>query len=125
MGGGWGEATAGEPVLATLLWGMLYADNAGIVSQPPEKLCTMMRVIVVVCVAFGLTISEAKTETLGSRWKEMPKFTAKFSVEVAGQMQTKQTSRYLGGNVNHNADLPIQVNRRIRNAWCTSRKYIF
>ena len=28
---GRGEATDGEPVLATLLWGMLYADDAGIV----------------------------------------------------------------------------------------------
>ena len=26
--GGWGEATAGESVLATRLWGMLYADDA-------------------------------------------------------------------------------------------------
>ena len=30
---------------------------------------------------------------------------------------------YLGGNVNHNADLSIEVDRRIRNAWCGFRKY--
>ena len=30
---------------------------------------------------------------------------------------------YLGGNVNHNADLSIEVDRRIRNAWCSFRKY--
>ena len=30
---------------------------------------------------------------------------------------------YLGGNVNHNADLSIVVDRRIRNAWCSFRKY--
>ena len=30
--GGRGEATAGESVLATPLWGMLYADDAGVVS---------------------------------------------------------------------------------------------
>ena len=31
---------------------------------------------------------------------------------------------YLGGNVNHNADLSIEVNRLIiHNAWCTFRKY--
>ena len=31
---------------------------------------------------------------------------------------------YLGGNVNHNnTDLSIEVDRRIRNAWCTFRKY--
>ena len=30
---------------------------------------------------------------------------------------------YLGGNVNHNVDLFIEVNWRIRNAWCSFRKY--
>ena len=34
--GGRGEATAGEPTLATLLWGRLYADDSRVVSQPPE-----------------------------------------------------------------------------------------
>ena len=29
---GWGEATARESALATPLWGMLYADDAGVVS---------------------------------------------------------------------------------------------
>ena len=30
---------------------------------------------------------------------------------------------YLEGNVNHNAGLSIEVDRRIRNAWCSFRKY--
>ena len=30
---------------------------------------------------------------------------------------------YLGANVNHNADLSIEVDPRIRNAWCSFRKY--
>ena len=36
--------------------------------------------------------------------------------------QTKEFV-YLGGNVNPNADLSIEVGRRIRNAWCSFRKY--
>ena len=33
---------------------------------------------------------------------------------------------YLGGNVNHNADVSIEVDRHIlRNAWCSFRKYAF
>ena len=36
--GGRGEATAGESVLATPLWGMIYADDTGVVSQSPEQL---------------------------------------------------------------------------------------
>ena len=44
---GRGKATVGESVLATPLWGMLYADDAGVVSQSPEQLRTMMGMIVV------------------------------------------------------------------------------
>ena len=36
--------------------GMLYADDAGVVSQSPEQLRKML--------AFGLTVSEAKTEIM-------------------------------------------------------------
>ena len=123
-GGGGGEATAGEVVLATPLWGMLYADDAGVVSQSPQQLRKMMGVIVVVCAAFGLIVSETKTEIMCLRAKGMPESTATFSVEAAGQVYN-QTNEfvYLGGNVNHNADLSIEVDRRIRNAWCSFRKY--
>ena len=55
------EATAGESALATPLSGMLYVDDAGVVSQSSEQLRKMMGVIVVVCAPFGLTVSEAKT----------------------------------------------------------------
>ena len=47
-----------------------------------------------------------------------------FSVEVAGQVYNRTNEFvHLGGNVNYNADLPIEVDRRIRNAWCSFRKY--
>ena len=120
---GRGEATAGEPVLATLLWGMLFADDAGVVSQSPEQPRKVMGVIMVVCAASGLTISEAKTEIMCLRTKGRPESTATFSVKAAGQVygQTNELE-YLGGNLN-NADLSIEVNRRIRNAWCSFWKY--
>ena len=41
---------------------MLYADDAVVISQSPEQPKNMMGVIAVVCSAFGLTVSEAKTE---------------------------------------------------------------
>ena len=96
--GGWGKATAGESVLATPLWGMLYADDAGVVSRSPEQLRKMIGVIVVVCAAFGLTVSEAKIEIMCLRAKGMPESTATFSVEAAGQVYN-QTNEfiYLGG----------------------------
>ena len=123
---GRGEATAGESVLATPLWGMLYAADSGVVCQSPEHLRKMMGVIVVVCAAFGLTVSQAKTEIMCLRAKGMPESTATFTVEAACQVYN-QTNEfvYLGGNVSHNTDLSIEVDRRIRNAWYSIRKYTF
>ena len=123
-GGGGGGATVDESALATPLWGILYADDAVVVSQSPEKLMKMMGVIVVVCVAFGLTVSEAKTEIMCLLAKGMPESTATFSVEAVGLVYN-QTNEfvYLGGNVNQNADLSIEVDRRVRNAWYSFRKY--
>ena len=83
-----------------------------------------MGVMVVVYTVFGLTISEAKTEIMCLRTKGMPESTAIFSVEEADQMYNKTNECvYLGGNVNHNADLSIEADRCIRNAWCSFRKY--
>ena len=62
--GGRGKAAGGELVLATPLWGMLYDDDAGVVSQSSEQLRKMMEMIMVVCAAFGLIVSEAKTEIM-------------------------------------------------------------
>ena len=121
--GGRGEATAGEPVLATPLWGILYADDAGVVSQSPEQLSKMMGVIVVVCLAFGLTVSKAKTEIMLTHGV-MPESTAIFSVQAAGQVYNQPNDFvYLEGNVNQNAHLSIEVDRRKRNAWCNFRIY--
>ena len=105
---------------------MLYADDARVVSQSPEKLRKMMGVIVVGCAVFDLTVSEAKADIMCLRTKEMPEPAATFTVEVAGQVYN-QTNEfiYLGGNINHNADLSIEVNRCIPNAWCSFRKYTF
>ena len=82
----------------------------------------MIWVIMVVCAAFGLTVSEAKTEITCLRTKGLSESTVTVSVEAAGQVYN-QTNEfvYLGGNVNHcgcdNADLSIEVDRRARNAW--------
>ena len=46
------------------VWGMLYADDAGVVSRSPCGLARMTTVTVVVCQEFGLTVSENKTEAM-------------------------------------------------------------
>ena len=50
-----GESYYRRASQATLLWAMLYAVDAGVVSHFPEQLRKMMGVIVVVCAAFGLS----------------------------------------------------------------------
>ena len=46
------------------VWGVLYADDACIVSRSPQGIAKMMEVIVEVCRAFALTVSTKKTETI-------------------------------------------------------------
>ena len=58
-----GPKTALECVRRAI-WGMLYADDACIVSRSPRGLGRMMAVFVEVFGTFGLTISESKTETM-------------------------------------------------------------
>ena len=95
--GGRGEATAGESAMATPLWGMLYADDARVVSQSPEQPRKMAGVIVVVCAAFGVTVPEARTEIMCLRAKGLPESTAIFSVEAADRCTTRRTSLYISG----------------------------
>ena len=46
------------------VWGMLYADDACIVSRSPQGIAKMMEVIVEVWRAFALTVSAKKTGTM-------------------------------------------------------------
>ena len=58
------------------------------------------------------------------RTKGMPESTTIFSVETADQVLNQMNEFvYLRANVNHDADLSIEVDPRIRNAWCRFRKY--
>ena len=52
------------------VWGMLYADDDGVVSRSQEGLTRTMTTIVELFGAFGLTVSEKKTETLVMRAPE-------------------------------------------------------
>ena len=70
------------------IWGMLYADDAGIVSRSRNSLAKMMVVIVAVSASFGLTVSEAETETMCLMTKGMDRLT--FVTEAAGQAYTSK-----------------------------------
>ena len=109
--------------MAHTLWGMLFADDAGIVSRSLEGLEKMMTVIVPACAAFGLTVSEAKTEIMCLQTKgggHVP-----FTVTAAGQV-FKQTVEfvYLGGAISADWDLrSVEVTRRIQRAWACFGRY--
>ena len=49
------------------VWGMVYADDACIVSRLPQGLAKMMEVIVEACRAFALTVLAKKSVHRG-RW---------------------------------------------------------
>ena len=114
------------------VWVMLYANDAGIVSRSPAGLARVMTVIVEVFGAFGLTVSEKKTETLLMRAPEKaqqpgetptPPLPA-LEIAAAGQKyhQVHQFV-YLGGLITEDADITQDINRRTKIAWGCSRKF--
>ena len=101
------------------LWSMLYADDACIVSRTPSSLEKMMTVIVTACREFGLTVSEAKTETM-----LLHSQTGTLGINAAGQAY-KQANNfvYLGGSIAENGDLSVEIKRRVQRAWASYQKY--
>ena len=70
--------------LRRAVWGVLYADDARIVSKSAEGLAKMMAVIVTVFEAAGLAVSE-KTETMLLRTPDQAPCTSPLVIEAAGQ----------------------------------------
>ena len=101
------------------LWGMLYADDAGIVSEGLER---MMTVMVTACSSFGLTVSEAKTEIMCLQTKGGGKVS--FTINAAGQVY-KHTieSVYLGGAITADRNLSTEITRRLQRAWACFQRY--
>ena len=104
------------------LWGVLYADDAGIISRSSNGLERMMTVIVTVCWSFGLTVSETKTEitclqTKGG-WK------VSFTINAAGQVYKQAIEFvYSGGAITADRDSSIGITRRLQRAWACFQRY--
>ena len=73
------------------VWGMLHADDAGIVFKSAEGLAKMMTVIVTVFEAAGLTVSENKRETMLLRTPNQAFRTSPLVIEAAGQRYRQAT----------------------------------
>ena len=104
------------------LWGVLYADDAGIVSRSSEGPERMMTMIVTACSAFGLTVSEVKAEIMCLQIKGGGNVS--FTINAAGQVY-KQTIQfvYLGGAITADSDLSIEIMRRLWRAWACFQRY--
>ena len=107
------------------VWGMLYTDDACIVSRSPQGLAKMMEVIVEVCRAFALTVSAKKTETMCMPPPRTPR--AMMQVEAAGKIYKQvqsQSFTYLGGTVTENPCMSVEIARRTRACWMRTRWYL-
>ena len=116
-----GPETALECVQRAI-WGMLYADDACIVSRSPRGLGRMMAVFVEVFGTFGSTISESKTETMCMPIPRAP--AANIVINATGQ-QYRQTTfiTYFGGTVNETPNLSDEIDPRIRAGWMGFKRY--
>ena len=116
-----GPETALECVRRAI-WGMLYADDACIVSRLPRGLGRMMAVFVEVFGVFGLTISKSKTETMCMPIPRAP--ATKIVFNATGQQYRQTTSfTYLGGTVTEMPNLSDEIDRRIRAGWMGFKRY--
>ena len=104
------------------VWGMLYADDACIVSRSPQGLAKMMEVIVEVCRAFALAVSAKKTETMCMPPPRTPR--TMVPIEAAGQIYKQvQSFTYLGGAVTETPDMSVEIARQTRACWMRIRRY--
>lgn len=82
----------------------------------------MMTIAVDVCGEFGLTVSEAKAETMCMRSEEYGD--VRFEINGASKIH-KQTNKvvYLGECIRSIPDLFVEIVRRTQRAWAFYRKY--
>ena len=105
------------------VWGMLYADDACIVSRSPRGLAKMMEVIVEVCRASTLTASAKKTEAMRKPPPRKPRM--KMRVEAAGRIYIHvQSFTYLRGTVTETLDTSVKTARQTRACWMDIRRYL-
>ena len=104
------------------VWGMLYADDACIVSRSPQGLAKIVEVIVEVCRAFALAVSAKKTETMCMPPQRTPRTMVR--IEAAGQIYKQvQSFTYLGGAVTETPDMSVEIARRNRACWMRIKRY--
>ena len=106
-----------------VVWGMLYADDTGMVSTSPRGLTRMMDVIVVACQECGLTVTEKKIKAM-HLWSHHNTASNALRTEAAEQRYKPTTEFvYLVGAISESADIDTEIKRRIGAAWASVRNY--
>ena len=119
---GFGKEEWGESPRSTELFSMLYADDAGIIARTSASLANIMTAIVEKCDAFGLTVSEKKTETMVLRPPGEP--AQQLIIQAAGQRYAqKEIFMYIGGTISEDADMSAELKSRARSAWGAFHRY--
>ena len=104
-------------------WGMLYPDDACIVSRSPQGLAKMMEFIVEVVRAFALTVLSKKAKTMCMPPPPTPRTMVR--IEAAGKIYKQvQSFTYLGGTVTETPDMSVEIARQTRACWMRIRRYL-
>ena len=102
----WEEETLGS--VPRVVWGKLYADNAGVVSTSPRGLTKMVDFIIVACQEFGLAVSERRPRPCACGL-------------IPTQRRTRCELRQQGNGVNRRPSLCILVVLSVRARTLTPR----
>ena len=107
------------------VWGILYADDACIVSRSSQGLAKMLEVIVEVCRAFALTVSAKKTETMCMPPPRTPRTMVQVEAAAGQTYKQVQSFTYLEGAVTEVLDMSVEIARRTRACWMRIRRYLW
>ena len=114
------ESSMGDAMRA--VWGMLYADDACIVSRSLHGLAKMMAIVVHVCHTFVLTVSEKQTETMCMPASHTP--TTTMEVKATWQRYKQaQSFTNLEGSIIKIPNLSTEIARQTRACWLRIRRY--
>ena len=105
------------------VWGILYADEACIVSRSPQGLASVMEVVVAMCQVFALTVSAKNTETMCMPPPRTPR--TMVQIEAVGQRYKQmQSFTYLGGAMTEVPDMSVEIAKQTRACWMRIRRYL-